>query len=179
MLQGKRILVTGVLNDASIAFSIARLAQEQGAEVVLSSFGRVMRLTERTAKRLPDPDVQIVELDVTNEDDLAALAGNVGGKLDGVLHSLAFAPESCLGGGFLDAPWEDVAGRAPGVGVLAEGAGRRRAAADGPGRLDRRPRLRQRRRRLAGLRLDGRVEGGVRVGGALPRPRPRARRASG
>src|SRR6059058_6510415 len=108
MLQGKRILVTGVLNDASIAFATARLAQEQGADVVLSSFGRVMRLTERTAKRLPTPDVQIVELDVTNEGDLAALAGNVGGKLDGVVHSLAFAPESCLGGGFLDAPWEDV-----------------------------------------------------------------------
>ena len=65
VLQGKRILVTGVLNDASIAYSTARLAQEQGAEVILSSFGRVMRLTERTAKRLPDPDVQIVELDVT------------------------------------------------------------------------------------------------------------------
>ena len=109
MLQGKRILVTGVLNDASIAFSTARLAQEQGAEVVLSSFGRVMRLTERTARRLPDPDVKIVELDVTNDDDLANLAGAVGGKLDGVVHSLAFAPESCLGGGFLDAPWADVA----------------------------------------------------------------------
>lgn len=109
MLQGKRILVTGVLNDASIAFSTARIAQEQGAEVILSSFGRVMRLTERTAKRLPNPDVKIVELDVTNDDDLAALAGNVGGKLDGVVHSLAFAPESCLGGGFLDAPWADVA----------------------------------------------------------------------
>jgi meromycolic acid enoyl-[acyl-carrier-protein] reductase len=109
VLQGKRILVTGVLNDASIAFSTARIAQEQGAEVVLSSFGRVMRLTERTAKRLPNPDVQIVELDVTSDDDLAALAGNIGGKLDGVVHSLAFAPESCLGGGFLDAPWTDVA----------------------------------------------------------------------
>jgi enoyl-[acyl-carrier protein] reductase I len=108
LLQGKRILVTGVLNDASIAFSTARVAQEQGAEVVLSSFGRVMRLTERTAKRLPTPDVQIVELDVTSEDDLAALAERVGGQLDGVLHSLAFAPESCLGGGFLDAPWSDV-----------------------------------------------------------------------
>ena len=108
LLEGKRILVTGVLNDASIAFSTARVAQEQGAEVVLSSFGRVMRLTERTAKRLPSPDVQIVELDVTSEDDLAALAGRVGGTLDGVLHSLAFAPESCLGGGFLDAPWSDV-----------------------------------------------------------------------
>jgi enoyl-[acyl-carrier protein] reductase I len=109
VLQGKRILVTGMLNDASIAFSAARIAQEQGAEVILSSFGRVMRLTERTAKRLPNPEVPIVELDVTNEDDLAALAGNIGGKLDGVVHSLAFAPESCLGGGFLDAPWSDVA----------------------------------------------------------------------
>jgi enoyl-[acyl-carrier protein] reductase I len=108
LLDGKRILVTGVLNDASFAFSTAKLAQEQGAEVVLSSFGRVMRITERTAKRLPTPDVQIVELDVTNDDDLAALAGNVGGSLDGVVHSLAFAPESCLGGGFLDAPWTDV-----------------------------------------------------------------------
>jgi len=109
VLEGKRILVTGVLNDASIAFSTARVAQEQGAEVVLSSFGRVMRLTERTAKRLPVPDVPIVQLDVTNEDDLANLAGAVGGRLDGVVHSLAFAPESCLGGGFLEAPWEDVA----------------------------------------------------------------------
>jgi len=109
VLQGKRILVTGVLNDASIAFSTARIAQEQGAEVILSSFGRVMRLTERTARRLPNPDVKIVELDVTSDDDLAALAGNIGGKLDGVVHSLAFAPESCLGGGFLDAPWADVA----------------------------------------------------------------------
>jgi len=108
LLDGKRILVTGVLNDQSIAFSVARLAQEEGAEVVLSSFGRVMRLTERTAKRLPR-EPQIVELDASNSDDVAALAGRVGGSLDGVLHAIGFAPESCLGGGFLDAPWEDVA----------------------------------------------------------------------
>jgi meromycolic acid enoyl-[acyl-carrier protein] reductase len=108
LLDGKRILVTGVLNDASIAFSVARRAQEEGAEVVLSSFGRVMRLTERTAKRLPTTP-RIVELDVSNADDLAALADRVGGRLDGVLHAIGFAPESCLGGGFLDAPWDDVA----------------------------------------------------------------------
>jgi enoyl ACP reductase len=108
LLDGKRILVTGVLNDASIAFSVARRAQEEGAEVVLSSFGRVMRLTERTAKRLPTTPT-IVELDVSNADDLAALADRVGGRLDGVLHAIGFAPESCLGGGFLDAPWDDVA----------------------------------------------------------------------
>jgi len=108
LLDGKRILVTGVLNDASIAFSVARRAQEEGAEVVLSSFGRVMRLTERTAKRLPTPPT-IVELDVSNPDDLTALADRVGGHLDGVLHAIGFAPESCLGGGFLDAPWDDVA----------------------------------------------------------------------
>ena len=108
LLEGKRILVTGVLNTDSIAFSIARCAQEQGAEVVLSSFGRIMSLTQRSARRLPT-EPQVVELDVTNTDDLAALAERVGGKLDGVVHAIGFAPESCLGGGFLDAPWEDVA----------------------------------------------------------------------
>lgn len=108
LLEGKRVLVTGVLNTDSIAFSIARCAQEQGAEVVLSSFGRIMSLTQRSARRLPT-EPQVVELDVTNTDDLAALAERVGGKLDGVVHAIGFAPESCLGGGFLDAPWEDVA----------------------------------------------------------------------
>ena len=108
LLSGKRILVTGVLNDASIAFSVAKRAQEEGAEVVLSSFGRIMRLTERTAKRLPE-EVEIVELDVSNASDVDALAERVGGQLDGVLHAIGFAPESCLGGGFRSAPWEDVA----------------------------------------------------------------------
>ena len=108
LLDGKRILVTGVLNDASIAFSVARRAQNEGAEVVLTSFGRIMSLTKRAAKRLPsEPD--IIELDVASPDDLAALADRVGGHVDGVLHAIGFAPESCLGGGFLDAPWEDVA----------------------------------------------------------------------
>ena len=166
MLQGKRILVTGVLNDASIAFSTARLAQEQGAEVVLSSFGRVMRLTERTAKRLPEPR----RADRGARRHRARTTsprwpGNVGGKLDGVVHCLAFAPESCLGGGFLDAPWDDVA-----VALQVSAYSLKALAVAAlplmePGRVDRRPRLRQRRRRLAGLRLDGRVEGGVRVGG--------------
>ena len=108
LLDGKRILVTGVLNDASIGFGVAKLAQEQGAEVVLSSFGRVMSLTQRTARKLPTAP-EIVQLDVTNADDLAALAERVGGRLDGVVHAIGFAPPSCLGGGFLDAPWEDVA----------------------------------------------------------------------
>ena len=108
LLDGKRLLVTGVLNDASIAFSVARLAQENGAEVVLTSFGRAMSLTRRTARRLPK-EAEIVELDVTNQEHLDGLAGAVGGRLDGVLHAIAFAPESCLGGGFLDAPWSDVA----------------------------------------------------------------------
>ena len=170
VLQGKRILVTGVLNDASIAYSTARLAQEQGAEVILSSFGRVMRLTERTAKRLPDPDVQIVELDVTKEDDLAAL----GGERRRHARRCAALPRvraRVVPRGRL--PRRTLGGRgrgAPGLGLLAEGARRRRPAADGPGRVDRGPRLRQRRRRLARLRLDGRVEGGVRVRGPVPGP---------
>src|SRR5688572_16620911 len=108
LLDGKRILVTGVLNDASIAYSVARRAQEEGAEVVLTSFGRVMSLTKRTARRLPT-EPEVVELDVSSQPDLDALAERVGGKLDGVLHGIGFAPESCLGGGFLTAPWEDVA----------------------------------------------------------------------
>jgi enoyl-[acyl-carrier protein] reductase I len=108
LLADKRILVTGVLNDASMAFGVARFAQEQGAEVVLTSFGRAMSLTQRAARRLPT-EPEIIELDVTNDDDLAALAERVGGSLDGVLHAIAYAPESCLGGGFLTAPWDDVA----------------------------------------------------------------------
>ena len=108
LLAGKRILVTGVLNDASIAFSVARRAQEEGAEVVLTSFGRAMSLTRRAARRLPS-EPPVVELDVTDAAHLDALSNRVGGELHGVLHAIGFAPESCLGGGFLTAPWEDVA----------------------------------------------------------------------
>ncbi|MGI8666133.1 MAG: enoyl-ACP reductase FabI [Jatrophihabitans sp.] len=110
LLDGKRLLITGVITDASIAFSVARVAQEQGAEVVLTGFGR-MSLVERVARRLPKP-APVVELDVTSADDLAALAGRVGQHLDGldgVLHSIGFAPASCLGENFLDAPFADVA----------------------------------------------------------------------
>jgi enoyl ACP reductase len=108
LLDGKRVLVTGVLSDSSIAWGVAKLAQEQGAEVVLSSFGRAMSLTGRAAKRLPSTP-EIVELDVTNTDDLAALADRLGGRLDGVLHAIGFAPETCLGGNFMTASWDDVA----------------------------------------------------------------------
>jgi len=111
ILEGKRILVTGVLTDASIAFHIARIAQEEGATVVLSSYGRVHRLTERIAGRLPQP-APVIQLDVTNDEDLAALPGRVREHvdgLDGVVHSIGFAPEAALGGNFLNTAWEDVA----------------------------------------------------------------------
>ncbi len=108
MLAGKRILVTGVLTESSIAFSVARLAQENGAEVVLSSFGRARRLTERVAARLPSAP-EVVELDVNRPADLDSLPDRVGAPLDGVLHAIAFAPETALGGRFLETPWEDVA----------------------------------------------------------------------
>ena len=77
LLDGKKVLVTGISTDDSIAFSVARLAQEQGAEIVLTSFGRVMRLTERVARKLPAP-VDVLELDVTNPDDLAAVSAEIG-----------------------------------------------------------------------------------------------------
>ena len=111
LLTGKKILVTGVLTDASIAFHVARLAQEEGATVLLTSYGRVLRLTERISARLPQP-APVIELDVTSETDLAALAGRIREHvdgLDGVVHSIGFAPESALGGNFLNTAWEDVA----------------------------------------------------------------------
>src|SRR2546423_3385448 len=110
LLQGKRLVITGVLTDSSIAYSVARLAQEEGAEIVLTSFGRARRITERVAKRLPQPP-EVIELDVTSEADLAALTDDLRrrwGRVDGALHSIGFAPEACLGGWFLDAGWDDV-----------------------------------------------------------------------
>lgn len=111
LLDGKKILVTGVLTESSIAFHVARLAQQEGAEVVLTSFGRQLQLTELIARRLPSP-APVVRLDVTSTDDLAALAATVRehvDHLDGVVHSIGFAPQSVLGGNFLSAAWDDVA----------------------------------------------------------------------
>ncbi|MCU1432161.1 MAG: short-chain dehydrogenase/reductase [Actinotalea sp.] len=111
LLDGKKLLITGVLMDSSIAFHVARLAQQEGAEVVLTSFGRQLRLTQAIAKRLPQ-GAPVVELDATSADDLAALADRVRehvDHLDGVVHSIGFAPQSVMGGNFLAAEWEDVA----------------------------------------------------------------------
>jgi meromycolic acid enoyl-[acyl-carrier-protein] reductase len=107
-LAGRRLLITGVITHRSIAFAVAEEAQRQGAEVLLTSFGRARRLTERAAKRLPVvPDV--LELDVNSPEDLAALAGELErrwGRVDGVLHAIANAPADALGGDFLDTPAE-------------------------------------------------------------------------
>lgn len=111
LLEGKRVLITGVLSDTSIAFPIARLAQEQGAEIVLTSFGRAMSLTQRVAKRLPSPP-DVIELDVTDSAHMDALTEELRrrwGRVDGVLHAIGFAPEACLGGDFMRAGWDDVA----------------------------------------------------------------------
>jgi enoyl ACP reductase len=109
LLAGKRLLITGVITDSSIAFAAARRAQEEGATVVLTGYGR-LSLVERIAQRLPEP-APVVELDVTDDEHLASLAPRVREHVDGVdgvLHSIGYAPASCLGGGFLDAPWSDV-----------------------------------------------------------------------
>lgn len=111
LLDGKKLLVTGVLTDSSIAFHVARLAQQEGAEVVLTSFGRQFRLTQVIARRLPEA-APVVQLDVTDADDLAALAERVRehvDHLDGVVHSIGFAPQSVMGGNFLGGEWPDVA----------------------------------------------------------------------
>jgi meromycolic acid enoyl-[acyl-carrier-protein] reductase len=110
ILEGKRILVTGVITDASIAFHVARVAQAEGATVVLTGFGR-LSLVERIAKRLPQP-APVLELDVTDSGNLASLADRVAEhvpRLDGVVHAIANAPQAALGGNFLDTGWEDVA----------------------------------------------------------------------
>ncbi len=109
LLEGKRLLITGIITDASLAFHAARIAQQEGAKVVLTGFGR-MSLVERIAKRLPEP-APVLELDVTNQEHLDSLADRVREHvdgLDGLLHSIGFAPQSCLGAPFMDAPADDV-----------------------------------------------------------------------
>ncbi|MEU8630352.1 enoyl-ACP reductase FabI [Streptomyces sp. NPDC048669] len=110
ILDGKRILITGVLMESSIAFHAAKVAQEQGAEIILTAFPRPT-LTERIARKLPKP-AKVIELDVTNAEHLDRLAGLVRdelGTLDGIVHSIGFAPQDALGGNFLNTPFESVA----------------------------------------------------------------------
>jgi meromycolic acid enoyl-[acyl-carrier-protein] reductase len=111
VLSGKRLVITGVLNRDSIAFEVARAAQLEEAEIVLTSFGRARKLTERAARQLPVTP-EVLELDVNSEADLAVLAGALGerwDRVDGVLHAIAFAPPDALGGGFLQTPPESAA----------------------------------------------------------------------
>ncbi|MBA2644814.1 MAG: enoyl-ACP reductase FabI [Solirubrobacterales bacterium] len=108
MLDGKKLLITGVLTRDSIAFHVARDAQAAGADVVLTSFGRARRMTERAARNLPQP-VEVLELDVNSADDIAAVRADLQqrwGRLDGILHAVAFAPTDALGGNFLNTPPE-------------------------------------------------------------------------
>lgn len=111
LLEGKRIVVTGILNRASIAYAIAEECQKAGAEIVTTSFGRVRSITEMTVKRLkPVPD--ILELDVTKPEDIAGVRDQLTkrwGRVDGLVHSLAFAPEDAFGGNFLNTPWASAA----------------------------------------------------------------------
>ena len=111
LLAGKRLVITGVLTDGSIAWHAAKVAQEQGAELVLTGFGRGLRLTERSAQRLPTPP-DVIELDINDPDHLAALTSGLQdrwGGVDGALHAIAYAPEDALGGNFLHTPAESAA----------------------------------------------------------------------
>jgi meromycolic acid enoyl-[acyl-carrier-protein] reductase len=110
LLDGKKLLITGVLTDDSIAFAVARVAQESGAEILLTNVGKGVRLTERVAKKLPAV-ADVMHMDVNSPDDVAAVADEImsrWGRVDGVLHSIAFTPQDALGGNFLTAPWESV-----------------------------------------------------------------------
>lgn len=108
LLEGKKLLITGVLTPQSIAFNAARLAQEQGALIALTGFGRALSLTQKTARRLPDPP-DVLEMDANDQHQIEAVADELKrrwGTLDGFLHAIAFAPEDALGGAFLTTPWE-------------------------------------------------------------------------
>ncbi|MDH3470555.1 MAG: enoyl-ACP reductase FabI [Acidimicrobiia bacterium] len=108
LLDGKKIVVTGVLTDDSIAWHTARVAQEQGAELVLTGFGRGLSLTTRSAKRLPT-EAPVLELDINDPEQVQALTDDLKkrwGRVDGALHAIAFAPEDALGGRFLETPAE-------------------------------------------------------------------------
>src|SRR3954468_13940921 len=111
LLEGKRIVVTGVLNDASIAYAVARSAQEQGAEIVLTSAGRAVSLTKRTARKFAT-EPPVLELDVTDQAHLDALVPSLRDlgwdRGDGAVHSIGFAPAACLGEGMFAAGWDDV-----------------------------------------------------------------------
>ncbi len=111
LLTGKNIVITGVLTDASLAYGVALLAQQEGANIVLTGAGRALSLTQRTGRKLPQP-VDVFELDVTNPEHLVAVRNALAekwGRVDGVLHSIGFAPEACLGEDFLAPQWADVA----------------------------------------------------------------------
>ncbi len=111
LLDGKKIVITGVLTDASLAFGVAQLARQEGADIVLTGAGRALKLTQRTARKLGD-DIDVFELDVTVPEHgvlVREALAEKWGHVDGVVHSIGFAPEVCLGDDFLAAQWEDVA----------------------------------------------------------------------
>ncbi len=111
LLEGKKLLITGVLTPQSIAFAVARRCQEEGAEIVLTGFGRGRTITDKTARRLPQPP-DVLDMDVNDTTQLESVARDLEtrwGQLDGFVHAIAFAPENALGGNFLTAPWESVA----------------------------------------------------------------------
>ncbi|HYI37942.1 MAG TPA: enoyl-ACP reductase FabI [Thermoleophilaceae bacterium] len=137
MLEGKKLLITGVVTKQSIAFAVAEQAQRDGAEVLLTGFGRARRLTERAAKRLPDPP-EVLELDVNKPEDIEALAADLKerwGHVDGVLHAIAYAPEEALGGNFLETSPEGAqqAFATSAYSLKALGAGLRPLLAAAPG----------------------------------------------
>ena len=111
ILDGKNLVITGVLTDASLAYGVAEIAKEEGANIILTGAGRALSLTKRTARKI-DPEIEVLELDVTVPEHVESVRSAVQekwGRVDGVLHAIGFAPASCLGDDFFGAPWEDVA----------------------------------------------------------------------
>ncbi len=163
ILEGKKLVITGVLTDASLAFGVAKIARQEGAEIVLTGAGRALSLTQRTARKLATDDLPapaVFEFDVTVPEHIESVREQVRnelGHVDGVLHAIGFAPASCLGDDFFAAPWEDVAV------AMQISTYSLKTLVDaflplmGPGGSVRRSRLRQ-SARVARVQLDGRCE---------------------
>ena len=162
-LQGKKLLITGVINRESIAYEVAKQAQAAGAEIVLTGFGRAKRMTDRSAKQL-DPVPDVLELDVNKPEDIEAVAADLRerwGRVDGVLHAIAFAPGDALGGNFLNTPVESA------ITAFQTSAFSLKALTVGP----RRTCSRRRARRSSAWTSTRRSPGRSMTGWASPRPR--------
>lgn len=103
-LQGKKILLTGLLSNRSIAYGIAQACQREGAELAFTYVGE--RFKDRITEFAKEFGSDLVyECDVTSDEHIENLFAEIGqtwGRLDGLVHAIAFAPREAIAGDFFD-----------------------------------------------------------------------------